>query len=318
MYYSEDTVVYCNGAFIKAAEAKVDLYGQSLHYGYGVFEGIRSYRTDDGETRIFKEKEHFERLRNSAISINMPYHWNAKELIDITYRLLDMNGLQDAYIRPLVYAPANMSFTPNKESFIVIEVWKMQPFLGEKLLRVMTSSFQRPNPKGFKMEVKATGHYVNSILASQEAKAQGFDEALLLDLNDNVAEAPGANIFYEKDGKMITPPPGYILPGITRATVIDICHELGIPLEEKHFTINELKQADAVIYVGTAAEVIGWQSLDETNFTKPFADSLCRRIQEAYKKKVTAARTDSGRSNGLQEIGSLDTTQLKAEAINAG
>src|ERR1700709_2554619 len=98
-----------------------------------------------------------------------------------------------------------MSFPPNTESFIMIAVWEMLPFLGEKLLKVMTSSFQRPNPKGFKMEVKAAGHYVNSILASQEAKANGYDEALLLDINDNVAEGPGANIFFEKDGKLFTP-----------------------------------------------------------------------------------------------------------------
>ena len=106
--------------------------------------------------------------------------------------------MQDAYIRPVVYAPANMSFVQNEESFIVIEAWEMQPFLGEKLLKVMTSSFQRPNPKGFKIQAKAAGHYVNSILASQEAKAKGYDEALLTDMNGYVAEGPGANIFMKK------------------------------------------------------------------------------------------------------------------------
>ena len=111
--------------------------------------------------------------------MNMPYHWITEELIEATYEVLKRNNLQDAYIRPVVYSPANMSFVENTESFIVIEAWEMQPFLGDKLLRVMTSSFERPNPKGFKIEAKATGHYVNSILASQEAKAKGFDEALL-------------------------------------------------------------------------------------------------------------------------------------------
>ena len=286
MYYNENTIIYLNGAFVKASEAKIDLYSQSLHYGYGVFEGIRSYKTVDGKTKIFKEEEHYDRLKNSAVSLNMPYTWSSSELIEITYQLLEKNNLQDAYIRPLVYAPANMSFNFNKESFIAIEVWKMEPFLGEKLLRVMTSSFQRPNPKGFKMEVKASGHYVNSILASHEAKANGYDEALLLDINDNVAEGPGANIFYEKDGKLFTPPTGNILPGITRATVIEICDELDIPVEEKHFKPDELKNADAVFYCGTAAEVIGWESLDDIKFPKLWSETVSRIIQDAYKSKV--------------------------------
>ena len=286
MYYNENTIVYLNGEFVKATEARVNLYSQSLHYGYAVFEGIRSYRTIDGKTKIFKEQEHFYRLKNSALSLNMPYPWSADELIDITYKLLEKNNLQDAYIRPLVYAPANMSFNLNTESYIVIEVWKMEPFLGEKLLRIMISSFQRPNPKGFKMEVKAAGHYVNSILASQEAKANGYDEALLLDINDNVAEGPGANIFFEKDGKLFTPQTGNILPGITRATVIAICEELDIPLEEKNFTIDELKTADAAFYCGTAVEVIGWASIDDVVFTKPWEQTISKVIQEAYRCKV--------------------------------
>ena len=214
----------------------MDFYSQSFHYGYSVFEGIRSYKTAAGETKIFKAVEHYDRLEQSAKALNLPYHWNSQELIDITYEVLKRNNLQDAYIRPVVYAPANMSFAVNTESFIVIEVWEMQPFLGDKLLSVMTSSFQRPNPKGFKIQAKAAGHYVNSILASQEAKANGFDEALLTDMNGNVAEGPGANLFYEKDGKLFTPAPGNILPGITRATVFEICSTLGIAVEEKIIT----------------------------------------------------------------------------------
>jgi len=285
-YYNEHTIVYLNGDFVKATEAKVDLYSQSLHYGYSVFEGIRSYKTINEETKIFKAVEHFDRLEQSALAMNMPYHWTTEQLIEATYETLRRNNLQDAYIRPVVYAPANMSFVRNKESYIVIETWEMQPFLGEKLIRVMTSSFQRPNPKGFKIHAKATGHYVNSILASQEAKANGYDEALLLDMNDYVAEGPGANIFFEKDGKLFTPATGNILPGITRATVIELCKELDIPVEEKHFTIDELKEADAAFYCGTAAEVIGWGSIDDTKFLKPWNETLSKIVQEAYKNKV--------------------------------
>jgi branched-chain amino acid aminotransferase len=289
-YYNNNTVLYLNGAYVKACEATTDYYGQSLHYGYAVFEGIRSYKTAAGDTKIFKAAAHYERLKNSAVALNMPYHWNIDELIEATYEVLSRNNLQDAYIRPVVYAPANMSFNPNNESYIMIAAWEMGLFLGEKLLRVMTSSFQRPNPKGFRIEAKASGHYVNSILASQEAKAKGYDEALLTDMNGYVAEGPGANIFFEKNGKLVTPPAGNILPGITRATVIEICNELNIPVEERLFTTDELKQADTAFFCGTAAEVIGWQSFDEVVFPANWNESIGKKIQQAYKNRVTEAR----------------------------
>ncbi|PWT98276.1 MAG: branched-chain amino acid aminotransferase [Bacteroidetes bacterium] len=286
-YYNENTILYRDGQFVKASEATIDLYSQSLHYGYGVFEGIRAYKTQSGATKIFKAEEHYERLKNSAAAMNIPYHFNNAELIEATYEVLARNNFQDAYIRPLIYVPANMSFSPSTTSHIVIEVWEMAPFLGEKLLRIMSSSFQRPNPKGFKIHAKATGHYVNSILASQEAKAKGFDEALLSDMNGYVAEGPGANIFFEKDGRVYTPALGNILPGITRATVIEICAALEIPVEEKLFTSEELKSADAAFFCGTAAEVIGWYSLDDQVFPKPWSESLGKLIQDAYMARVT-------------------------------
>jgi branched-chain amino acid aminotransferase len=285
-YYNDNTILWLDGAFVKAAEAKTDLYGQSLHYGYAVFEGIRSYRTAGGETRIFKAAAHYERLQHSALALNLPYTHSKDELVAVTYRLLAMNKLQDAYIRPLVYAPANMSFNRNDHSHVAIVVWEMAPFLGDNLLRVMVSSFQRPNPKGFKIEAKASGHYVNSILASQEAKGKGFDEALLTDMNGFVAEGPGANVFFEKEGVLYTPAAGNILPGITRATVMEICRELDIPVEEKLFTVEELKQADAAFFCGTAAEVIGWESLDGTRFKKNWNESVSKLIQTAYKARV--------------------------------
>lgn len=289
-YYNDNTILWLDGEFKKASEASTDLYGQSLHYGYAVFEGIRSYRTDSGKTLVFKATEHYDRLRRSARAMNMPYNYDSSELNRITYEVLERNQLQDAYIRPLVYAPANMSFNLNSESHVAIQVWEMAPFLGEKLLRVMTSSFQRPNPKGFKIEAKASGHYVNSILASQEAKANGYDEALLTDMNGMVAEGPGANTFFEKDGKLFTPSTGNILPGITRATVLEICAELGIPVQEKLFTTAEMTGADAAFFCGTAAEVIGWESLDGTPFRLPWKDSISRQIQLAYKDLVVCAR----------------------------
>jgi branched-chain amino acid aminotransferase len=285
-YYNEHTVLWLDGHIIKASEAKTDLYGQSLHYGYAVFEGIRAYRTAAGTTKIFKATEHFDRLKRSAEATNLPYHYSTPEMIRAAYEVLEKNQLQDAYIRPLIYAPANMSFNLNEASFTTIQAWAMAPFLGEKLLRVMTSSFQRPNPKGFNIEAKASGHYVNSILASQEAKAKGYDEALLTDMNGFIAEGPGANMFFEKDGRLFTPALGNILPGITRATVLEICRELSIPVEEGQYTPAQLARADAAFFCGTAAEVIGWESIDGKAFPKPWKDSLSRKIQQTYKDLV--------------------------------
>jgi len=285
-YYNENTILWLDGRLLKASETKIDLYSQSMHYGYAVFEGIRSYRTASGETKIFKPVEHYDRLKNSADALNIPYSYSTDQLIEATYQVLEHNNLQDAYIRPVVYSPANMSFNLNTESYTVIQAWEMAPFLGEKLLRVMTSSFQRPNPKGFKIEAKASGHYVNSILASQEAKAKGYDEALLTDINGFIAEGPGANMFFEKNGRLFTPATGNILPGITRATVLEICREYNIPVEEGQFTVNQLKTADAAFFCGTAAEVIGWTSIDDYAFPKPWASTLGRKIQSAYNNLV--------------------------------
>lgn len=290
-YYNANTILYLNGAFVKATEAKMDYYSQSFHYGYSVFEGIRSYRTSAGDTRIFKAKEHYDRLKASAEALNLPYTYSTEVLTEITYTLLAKNNLQNAYIRPVIYAPANMSFNLNTESYIVIEVWEMAPFLGDKLLRVMTSSFQRPNPKGFKIQAKAAGHYVNSILASQEAKAAGYDEALLNDIHGFVAEAPGANVFVEKDGKLFTPGLGNILPGITRATVLELCAELNIPVVEKMFTTEEMYGADAAFFCGTAAEVIGLASLDDKPFKSNWENTLSRLIQENYTNLTLANKS---------------------------
>jgi branched-chain amino acid aminotransferase len=285
-YYNKDTIIWVNGEFAKAADISVDLYSQSLHYGYSVFEGIRSYLTEAGDTKIFKAAEHYVRLENSAVAMNMPYPWKVEELIEITYEVLKKNNLTDAYIRPIVYAPANMSFALNGESFLAITAWEMHPFLGDKLLRIFSSSFQRPNPKGFRIHAKAGGHYVNSILASQEAKAKGFDEALLFDIEGYVAEGPGANVFYEKDSKLFTPATGNILPGLTRATVLEICAEEGIAVEEKKITVEEFKSADAAFFCGTAAEIIGFESLDDTVFPKPWNETISSKIQQAYHQRI--------------------------------
>ncbi|CAL2094210.1 Branched-chain-amino-acid aminotransferase [Tenacibaculum sp. 190524A05c] len=289
MYFNDQSVVFYNGKFVKAKEASSDLYSQSLHYGNGVFEGIRSYKTDNG-ARIFKSYEHYKRLKFGAEVMNINLEYSEEELTEITYKLLELNNLEDAYIRPLITTGANMSLLTSQETNVVIQCWEWGKYMGDKLLKVKTSKFQRPNPKSCFVEAKVTGHYVNSILSTNEAKSEGYDEALLLDMNGNVAECSGANIFMQKDGKLYTPPRGHIMAGITRATIIEICQEEGIPVEEKFFTLEELKSADACFFTGTAAEVVGLQSLDEYEFPMKWEETHGFELMKLYKAEVLGQR----------------------------
>lgn len=285
MYFNNDTIIFLDGEYVKAAEAGVNLYNQTMHYGNGVFEGIRSYETEQG-TKIFKAKEHYDRLHYSAEKMHIKLNYTVEELEQISYEVLKRNNLTDAYLRPLVYLGPNMSLQPVEEVHVVIMAWEWGKYLGDKMLRLGLSSYQRPNPKSCHVEAKVVGHYTNSILATTEAKHNGYDEALLTDMNGYIAEGPGANFFMEKDGKLFTAPLGNILAGITRATVIELAQKLNIPIEEKFFTPEDIKTADAAFFCGTAAEVIGIESLDDYTFPLNWKDSKGAIIQRNYMNLV--------------------------------
>ncbi len=285
MYYNDNTEVFFNGEWLKAKDVMVSPYVQTMHYGSGAFEGIRSYETPDG-TRIFKAEEHYKRLLYSAEKMYLKVNYSVDELTSLTYQLLKKNNLGNAYIRPLIFAGANMSLTPTDEVHVMLCAWEWGKYLGDKLLDVTISSYERPNPKSCHVDAKVTGHYVNSILATTEAKQKGFDEALLLDAHGNVAEGPGANFFFEKDEVLYTSPLGNILPGITRATMFELCDELGFKLVEKYFTPEEVKGADSAFFTGTAAEVAGIASLDRVPFKLKWEDSLGAILQAKYTRRV--------------------------------
>jgi branched-chain amino acid aminotransferase len=285
MYYNDNTVVFFNGEWVKAKDLMVSPYVQVMHYGSGVFEGIRSYATPDG-TRVFKSDEHYKRLLYSAEKMYLKVNYTAEDFTQLTYQLLEKNNLSNAYIRPLIFAGANMSLTPTDEVHVMLCAWEWGKYLGDKLLDVTISSYERPNPKSCHVDAKVTGHYVNSILATTEAKNKGFDEALLLDANGNVAEGPGANFFFEKDEVLYTSPLGNILPGITRATMFELCDELGFKLVEKYFTPEEVKGADSAFFTGTAAEVAGIASLDKVPFKLNWEDSMGAVLQAKYARRV--------------------------------
>lgn len=286
MYFNDKTVVFLNGKFIKAKDANVTLYNQTMHYGSGVFEGIRSYSNPFG-TRIFKAKEHYERLRNSAEKMHMKFNYSVKELVDVSYELLKKNNLTDAYIRPLLYSGVDMKLLPTDEVNLFIAGWKWERYLGNTLLNVTVSSYERPNPNSCHIEAKVTGHYINSILATTEAKKKGFDEALLLDTNGNVAEAPGTNFFYEKNRVLYTPPLGHILPGITRATILEIAKDLDIKVKEEFFTAEKIFEADSAFFTGTASEVAGIASIDGYTFPMAWENSIGAGLAEKYRQLIT-------------------------------
>lgn len=285
MYYDNKTTLFSDGQWIKATDASTNLYSQTLHYGSGVFEGIRAYKTEDG-AKVFKAKEHYERLHYSAEKMHIKLPYTVEQLVDLTYELLERNELEDAYIRPLVYLGQNMSLQPTDEVHVLLCAWNWERYLGDKQLNLMTSSFQRPNPKSCFVEAKVTGHYTNSILATTEAKQKGFDEALLLDMNGNVAEGPGANFFFEKDGKLFTAPLGNILAGITRQTMFELANDLGFEVVEKFFTTDEVYEADSAFFTGTAAEVAGIESLDGKKFNLPWKETIGFELSQAYQNRV--------------------------------
>lgn len=285
MYYNLNTQIYFDGKWVKANEANTDLYSQTMHYGYGAFEGIRSYATECG-TRIFKAEAHYERLKKSGELVKIPFNYNIPELVETTYELLKRNNLENAYIRPLLYCGHNMSLTRPNSVSLMICAWEWGAYLGDKLLQLKVSSYCRPHPKSIHIEAKICGHYVNSILATNEAKDHGCDEALLLDNEGYLAEGPGANLFFEKNGKLFTPQLGNVLPGITRATVLELAEKLGLEVQQGLFTKEDLWQADSAFYCGTAAEVIGIKSVDDKVFPIQWNNTLGKKIKAAYAQLV--------------------------------
>lgn len=285
MYYNQETIIYNNGVFDKATNTTTDLYGQTLHYGYGVFEGIRAYPTPSG-VKVFKALEHYERLKKSSELINIPFEFDIDELIEVTYQVLEKNNIKDGYIRPLVYCDPNMALSVPSKVNIMICAWEWGAYLGEKLLNISISTYCRPHPRSTKIEAKACGNYINSILASTEAKQKGFDEALLLDSDGFLAEGPGANLFFEKDGKLFTPKLGNILPGITRATVLELCKKHDIEVIEGLYLPEHIKNADSAFYCGTAAEIIGFNKLDDYQFPLAWENSIGKKLKESYLELV--------------------------------
>ena len=262
-----DGWIWFDGEFVPWREAKVHVLTHTLHYGTGVFEGVRAYQTSRG-TAIFRLKDHTRRLFDSAAIVGIRIPFTPDELNAAQREAIEKNGLETAYLRPMVfYGAEGMGLrADNLKVHCIVAVWQWGTYLGEENIqrgiRVKTSSFARYHVNTAMCKAKANGHYINSMLALQEALAAGCDEALMLDTDGYVAEGSGENVFIVADGVIHTPDLGATLNGITRRTVLQLAKDEGLTVVERRITRDEVYIADEVFMTGTAAEVTPVRELD--------------------------------------------------------
>lgn len=281
-------VIWFDGEFVPWERAQVHVLTHTLHYGLGVFEGIRCYETTDGRSAVFRLHDHTRRLFASAHILNLAIPFSEQAIDDACLETIRRNKLRECYIRPLVFlgeGEMGLNATSNPVR-VVIVVWPWGSYLGDEGvrngIRVKTSSFQRFHVNTLMTKAKAVGHYVNSILANQEVRRVGYDEALMLDTDGFVAEASGENLFIVRDGIVKTPPLTSVLPGITRATLITLLRERGHAVVEERFTRDEVYIADEAFFTGTAAEVTPVRELDDRAIGSGRPGPVTAAMQKAY------------------------------------
>ncbi len=266
-FADRDGLIWFDGEMVDWREAKVHVLTHTLHYGMGVFEGVRAYHADQG-TAIFRLQAHTDRLFRSAKIMDMDMPFSKDELNAAQLAAVRENGLDSAYLRPMVfYGSEGMGLrADNLKTHVIVAAWSWGAYLGtealEKGIRIRTSSFTRHHVNVAMCKAKANGNYINSMLALSDALRDGYDEALLLDVDGFVAEGSGENFFMVYDGVIYTPELTSALDGITRATVIQLAEEAGYEVREKRITRDEVYVADEAFFTGTAAEVTPIRELD--------------------------------------------------------
>ena len=279
----ETEFIWLDGQMVPWKEAKIHVLAHALHYGSGVFEGIRCYMTDKG-TAVVRLQDHIKRLFFSATSFRMKMPYKEAEIAKAVIDTIRKNELDAGYIRPIIfYGYGKMGLNPvGADLNIAIAVWPWGSYLGENAIKVKTVSFIRTHPKSTNPDAKITGNYANSIFCSIEAKEAGVDEALVLDYKGEVSEGPGENVFWVKKGTVFTIPLGTVLPGITRKCVMDICADEGIKCVEKDAKLAELKQADEAFYTGTAAEVTAIGQIDSDTIGEGDIGPITKKLRDIY------------------------------------
>ncbi len=282
-----DGLIWFDGKMVDWRDAKLHVLTHSLHYGMAVFEGVRAYQTPKG-TMIFRLQEHTRRLFNSAKIFQMKIPHTMDAIMQAQKDTVRLNRLESCYIRPIAWIGSEKMGVSAKGNTIhtSIAAWPWGAYLGEdglaKGIRVKTSSFTRHHVNVSLVRAKASGYYINSILANQEVTVHGYDEALLLDTEGYVSEGSGENVFIVRDGRLYTPDLASCLDGITRDAVITMAHDLGIDVVEKRITRDEMYCADEAFFTGTAAEVTPIRELDDRTIGAGHRGPVTEKLQSLF------------------------------------
>lgn len=290
-----DGFIWYDGKMVPWREATTHVLTHTLHYGMGAFEGERAYKTDKG-TAIFRLQEHTDRLFRSAHILGMDIPFSKDEINAATCAVVRENKLETAYIRPMCfYGSEGMGLrADNLKVHVIVAAWEWGTYLGEAALengiRIKTSSFTRHHVNITMCKAKANGHYINSMLALQEAQVDGYDEALLLDVDGFVAEGSGENIFIVRNGVLCTPELTSALEGITRDTIFQLAKDEGLEIKEKRITRDEVYSADEAFFTGSAAEVAPIRELDNRAIGNGKRGPITEKLQKLYFDQVHGRR----------------------------
>ena len=288
-----DGQIWMDGSFCDWKDAKIHILTHTLHYGTGVFEGVRAYETDEGPA-IFRLEDHTDRLFNSAKLIGMNIPFTKDVLMKAQCDAVNINNLKNAYIRPLCfYGNEGMGLrADNLKIHCAIAAWDWGPYLGEDKIingiKIKVSSFPKRTEMAMLYKAKATGNYLNSMLALKDALNDGYDEALILGTDDSVNEGSGENFFLVKDNKLITPDLSTVLDGITRKTIIALAEDLDIQTVEKKISLDEVFECDEAFFTGTAAEVTPIIEIDNTKINNGIPGQITKKLQENYFNLIRA------------------------------
>lgn len=307
MGVSKTEKIWHNGKFINWEDAKIHVLSHVIHYGSGVFEGVRCYQTEQGPA-IFRLREHMQRLLNSAHIYRMDPSFNLDELCKAAIELVQANKLDACYVRPIVFRGyGDVGVDPTSCPIeVYMACWEWGKYLGAEALNsgidVCVSSWNRSAPNTLPQMAKAVANYMNSQLIRMEAKANGYAEGIALDVNGYVSEGSGENIFMVSNGALTTPPmANSALPGITRHSIMTICNDLGIPVAEQMIPREALYIADEVFFTGTAAEVTPVRTIDRIKVGAGQRGPVTKRIQEEFFAIVTGKKAD--RHGWLSPVG---------------
>jgi len=291
-----DGVIWLDGEMVPWRDAKEHVLTHTLHYGMGVFEGVRAYNSDSSGPSIFRLDAHTNRLFNSAHIVGMKLPFSKEELNEAQTRVVAENNLQEAYLRPMAFlgSEAMGLRADNLKVHVMVAAWHwpsyMSPEAKEQGIKIRTSSYTRHHVNITMCKAKANGNYMNSMLALREALDSGCDEALLLDNEGYVAEGSGENFFLVKDGVIYTPELTSCLDGITRNTIFQLAHEIGLTVKEKRITRDEVYIADEAFFTGTAAEVLPIRMLDGRQIGSGARGPITERLQSMYFDSVYGRR----------------------------